>query len=241
MTEINPIEKSKERLPSSRGRMLYFGEWTGAEPLTLGNSELFCKLFVEMSFEAKEATHVKRWFTKVYRELVRRTEKSKSLRTLTWQERQWISNLFVSEVVARRIEVVKSQTTNKLNITPERTLREIARVAYSNLSHLEEVRKAINAGDTSKVSPEAAASVSEVIVETYTEGRGENAEEVKRVKVKGHPKNEALKMLSQIQGMYAEDNKQKVQPFVLVLGRARPEALPVDSAEIANGTSDKTD
>lgn len=115
-------------------------------------------------------------------------------------ETGWSRLLKDAEFSARRDELLKSvmdeaKSTAVMDLTE--VLEELSKLGRSNIQNV------IVAGDdTSDViesiqnmAPEHAATIRELTVETYTEGAGDNAKDVKRVSVKLHGKRDALSEL----------------------------------------------
>ena len=108
------------------------------------------------------------------------------------------SRLLHDVKVAARIAELKAEIARALVDSQimdlNEVLAELSKVGRANIQDI------IVAGDdTSDVvqslrdmKPEHAAAIQELTIETYTEGGGDNARDVKRVKVKLHPKHPAL-------------------------------------------------
>lgn len=96
------------------------------------------------------------------------------------------------EISAAIAEKVK-QRCNKLEITAERVLQELALIGFSNM---QDYMRAGPDGDPyldfSNLTREQAAALAEVTVEDFTDGRGEDARDVRRVKFKLADKRAAL-------------------------------------------------
>jgi hypothetical protein len=71
--------------------------------------------------------------------------------------------------------------------------------------------------DLSHLTRDQAAALSETTVESYMEGSGDNAQMVKRVRIKFHSKTQALEALSRNLGLFAEDNSQGVKSLVEIM------------------------
>lgn len=88
----------------------------------------------------------------------------------------------------------------------ERVKEELAKLAFFNLG---DVLRITEEGDLiydfSEVTMDQMAAIGEVTVETYMEGKGKDAEEVKRLKVKPHDKKAALDSLARICGMFKDN------------------------------------
>ncbi len=89
--------------------------------------------------------------------------------------------------------------------------------------------------DLSNLTRDQAAALSETMVEDFTEGRGELARDVRRVKIKLHDKLSALHKLGIHIGMFAEKRTHDLEegnPIVEVLrAMAGRSALPIGSAK----------
>jgi len=113
----------------------------------------------------------------------------------------------VQAAIAERMKAVM----DRLDISAERVLSEVAKIAFANMG---DYIRVTGAGETvtdfSEVNKDQLAAVSEIVVEEYTEGRGEDAEQVKRNKFKLHDKLSALDKLMRYHGLYKEDNKREM-------------------------------
>src|SRR5262249_31213517 len=111
----------------------------------------------------------------------------------------------LQDQVARiEAEAVK-QAIARLAITKEAVLAELARIGFANM--LDYVR--INGDgdpvvDLSALDRDKAAAIQEVIVDSYDEGRGDDAKTVKRVKFRLGDKQTALVSLGKHLGMFVE-------------------------------------
>ena len=81
-------------------------------------------------------------------------------------------------------------------------LTELARVGFADLSNYGQL---LQSGELDELPPGAAAALSEVTVDTYQDGRGAGAREVRRVRFKLHPKLAALEQLSKHLGLFAAE------------------------------------
>lgn len=90
-------------------------------------------------------------------------------------------------------------------ITRTRIVNELGLIAFANMADYITVQDDGTAYvDLSKLTREQAAAIGEIITETYTEGRGEAAREVKRVKFKLADKLSALEKLGKTLGMFKD-------------------------------------
>ena len=132
----------------------------------------------------------------------------------------------VMEIARRRLEMRQRQSIND-----ERVLQEYANIAFSSLGDLMQYDDDGSAYlDFSLMTPNMQAAVSEFTVEEYTEGRGEGAEKVKRIKIKLGDKKGALDALAKHLGLLSDTNVTVVADSALVAaltaGRARVAAQP---------------
>lgn len=107
--------------------------------------------------------------------------------------------------IAHRIEQLQEELEDKLEITSERVLREFCALAFSNIDDFFEVT---NEGDVrmdfNRSSRFQRASIAELSQDVYWEGRGEQAERVRRTKVKFHDKAKALEALAKRLNLFGD-------------------------------------
>ncbi len=183
---------------------IVFGDYRGIYPLDFGEAELFCQMAVKMSAQIGEG---RGFAARVLAKLC--GEKKPS-----WSTRTRASKLWLNSTIQNRIKFLKSKVAAKLGRDTDAILAEAARVAFGNVQDVQEV---LETGDPRKVSRDSAAAIESVQVESYIEGHGEDAQQVKRVKLKMHDKMAALDKLMRINGMFAEDNKQLPESKTLIL------------------------
>ncbi len=123
-----------------------------------------------------------------------------------------LKHVEVRECVAE----LKRALASKLEITQERVLKEWAYVAFANMQDFTRVTPEGDPYvDLSRCTREQMAALAETQVEDFTEGRGENARNIRRVRIKFHSKPQALEALSKHLGLFEADNKQKgLQAFI---------------------------
>ena len=84
-------------------------------------------------------------------------------------------------------------------------VREFAELAFVNMQDFITVQADGSAyTDLSKLTRDQAAAIQEITVDQYTEGRGDAARNVKRVKIKLADKQGALNSLAKHLGMYTD-------------------------------------
>jgi phage terminase small subunit len=109
-------------------------------------------------------------------------------------------NLMMDERVKNAVADEKKQIADKLGITPERVLKELALIGFGNVKdYISQDEEGNTIIDIESLDRDAAAVISEVNVET---SKGKNV--VKKVKVKPYNKLEALLVLGKHLGLLKE-------------------------------------
>lgn len=103
-------------------------------------------------------------------------------------------------------EQVTARAVEKAAITKADVLAELAKIGFANMLDYVKVQEGTGDAyvDLSKLTRDTAAAIQEVTVEEYTEGRGESARDVKRVKFKLADKKGALVDIGKHLGMFIE-------------------------------------
>lgn len=107
--------------------------------------------------------------------------------------------------VAGRVAQLQAEIAARHDVTIDRIVKELALLGFSNM--LDYVRTTDHGDayvDLSSLSREQAAAIQEIVVEEYTEGRGEDARDIKRTKFKLTDKRAALVDLGKHLGMFKE-------------------------------------
>lgn len=101
------------------------------------------------------------------------------------------------------LEYIRAKIKQRMDITKERILEELAGIGFANMADFFVIQKdGTPVLDLSGLSREQLAAVSEMTVDTYFEGRGEDAQQVKSVKVKLAPKLGPLELLGKNQKLW---------------------------------------
>ncbi len=107
--------------------------------------------------------------------------------------------------VQAEIARLRLELQSRTEVTPEKIVRELAVIAFSDIGDV--IRLTADGAahlDFSDLPPEFTKSVSQITVETFTEGRGERATDIRQVKLKMNDKRAALVDLAKIMGMMRE-------------------------------------
>lgn len=127
-----------------------------------------------------------------------------SAKTAQQQGSRLLSNVVVQEELSRQ----QSKVAERLEITKERIVDELAKIGFSNM---QDYMRAGPEGDPyldfSGLTRDQAAALSEVTVEDFKDGRGEDARDVRRVKFKLHDKKGALVDLAKMLGFVVDKHE----------------------------------
>jgi len=103
------------------------------------------------------------------------------------------SRLLNSVDVQARVKELQTRAAEKTEITIASVITELAKIGFSNMeAYFRSNEDGDPVLDFSTLTSEQKAAMSEITVETYLEGRGEDARTVKKVKFKLHDKKGAL-------------------------------------------------
>lgn len=113
--------------------------------------------------------------------------------------------------IQERIQKLQSKRNKRLEITADRVLAEYARIGFASVKSFTNVTSGGDPFiDLSNMDEDEWAAVSEIQVDDYTDGRGEYARDVKKVKVKLHDKLKALDAMAKHVGVGQEQEKEPV-------------------------------
>lgn len=108
--------------------------------------------------------------------------------------------------IQKAVQAAMERRAKKNEITADMIVRELAKIGFANLGdYLRRTSDGEPFVDLSNMTPEQSAALSEVTVEDFTDGRGPDAREVRRVKVKLCDKRAALVDLGKHIGMFRGD------------------------------------
>lgn len=118
------------------------------------------------------------------------------------------SRLLLNVVVQEELSKQQSKVAERFEITKDRIVDELAKIGFSNM--LDYMRAGPDGDpylDFSGLTRDQAAALSEVTVEDFKDGRGEDARDVRRVKFKLHDKKGALVDLAKMLGFVIEKHE----------------------------------
>lgn len=124
-----------------------------------------------------------------------------------------------NEIADRRAYILE-----KYKIDRDKILEELMKIGFSNIANYHDLSSAAPVPDFTDVTEDQYAAISELTTELYTEGRGSNAQEVKRVKIKLYDKPAALVQLGKHVGLFDRPEGDD-GPVQIIGGLPEPEPL----------------
>lgn len=136
-------------------------------------------------------------------EAYRRAYEAERMKRATIDKRA--GELLRNPKVAARVTQIRAEHRERHDVTVDRILDELACIGFANMrDYLELTKDGAARVDLSTLTRDQAAAISEVNVEIYTEGRADDAQQVKRIKFKLHDKRAALVDMGKHLGMFKE-------------------------------------
>lgn len=128
--------------------------------------------------------------------------------------------------VRAEVDRLKTERSESTRIKAEDVIRELAKISHSNMmNYVRKVPGGYAVVDLEHVDHDLGAAISEMTVESYVEGRGEDGQEVRRVKIKLSDKLRALEMLGRHLALFTDKAEVKVVGDVAeILQRRRQQA-----------------
>ena len=118
------------------------------------------------------------------------------------------SRLMVQPLVRAAYEQRMQELTIEAGVQPQRVLRELAKMGFANMLDYVVVQADGSAYfDLKKIERDQGAAICELIVDEYTEGRGEDARQVKRMKLKLADKKGTLELLGKHLKLWTEKHE----------------------------------
>lgn len=115
------------------------------------------------------------------------------------------SRLLANAKVKAAIDHLMAERSQRTQVTVDRVLEEIAKLAFANMMDYVTINGDGTAYvDLTQVTREQAAALGEVIVDQYTEGEDDDEREVKRVKIKLIDKTKNLELLGRHLKMFTD-------------------------------------
>jgi len=143
----------------------------------------------------------------------------------------YANNMARRPAIKDRIQELRDQAASKTNITIQRVLEELAKIGFANMMDYMKTQPDGTAYvDLSDLDRDKAAAISEIVVDEYTEGKGDDARQVKRVRFKLHDKRAALLDIGKHLGMFRE--RVEVTGTIQTQGTVQVELLDREERDI---------
>lgn len=124
-----------------------------------------------------------------------------SEKTAYSQGQRLLKNVEVQAAIAE----AQAQRAKRTEVTADRVVEELAKLAFSNmLDYMTVTPDGFAVVDLSNLTREQAAAITELQVDEYWEGHDDDARQVKRVKFKLADKKGALELLGKHLGMFTD-------------------------------------
>lgn len=115
------------------------------------------------------------------------------------------AELMANPEIKTALDAAKADLRKRTEVTQERVVAELAKLAFSNIedfTHLTTDGDPVI--DLTKADRDQFAAITEITTEDFTDGRGKDARDVKRVKIKLADKRAALVDLGKHLGMFVD-------------------------------------
>ena len=148
----------------------------------------------------------------------------------------------IEELLANRDKIDVRATERAIErtaITKQRVIEELAKIGFANMADYTRLVGSERVVDLTDASLDHLAAVQEIVVEDFKDGRGENARDVRRVKLKLHDKKGALVDIGRELGMFINRTEQGRPGEFDGLNREEMEQHLVDEL-VAGGIPEKT-
>lgn len=117
----------------------------------------------------------------------------------------WVSMLGPKPHVARAIRTALQARLNRLNVTADAVIAELAKLGFSNmLNYVSFDQDGVPFFDLTNLNHDTAAAIKTLTIDEYKEGRGEQQRELRRVKIELYDKKAALVSLGQHLGIFGK-------------------------------------
>lgn len=116
--------------------------------------------------------------------------------------------LRIEEINAERLDIERralAAARERYDVTTDRVVAELARIGFANMQdYVTQDSNGEPHFDYAKISRDQASAISEITIDQYVEGRGDDARQVKRIRFKLHDKRAALVDLGRHLGLFID-------------------------------------
>ena len=144
---------------------------------------------------------------------------------------KWGNMMIRRESVQLLIKEQIERAMGEHQMTIDGVVKEVAKIAFANMGNYTRLVGEDRIIDLSQCTEDQLAAIKELTIEEYSEGRGEDARNIKRVKLQLHPKMDALDKLMRFLGAYVGKGDGDRPPGPVFNG-------PVNITQIAQMTPD---
>jgi phage terminase small subunit len=123
--------------------------------------------------------------------------------------RQIGARLLTNVVIAEAIATKAQKKIDRIEITSDRVLNELAMMGFANMLDYISVQNGDAFVDLSQLTREQAAAIQEITVEEYSEGRGEEKRDIKRTRFKLGDKRGSLELLGKFLKLFTDKHEHK--------------------------------
>lgn len=140
------------------------------------------------------------------------------------------SRLLKSPHIQDRIAELQADSSRRIQISADRVAQELALIGFANMADYTRVVGGERVLALENATRDQLAAVAEITVEDFVDGRGEDARQVRRTKLKLHNKHAALVSLAEHLGMFTRrlELTGKVTLEQLVAESFKPEPLVIE-------------
>lgn len=118
--------------------------------------------------------------------------------------------------VAEAVKTAQDKRAKRTEITADAVVQELAKIGFANMLDYITVQNGDAYVDFSTLTRDQAAAIGEVTSEIYTEGKGDDAKDVKRTKFKLTDKKAALDSLGRHLGLFVDKTEHSGAVTVVV-------------------------
>lgn len=121
------------------------------------------------------------------------------------------SRLLTDANVQAELDRLREERSKRTQITADDVVLELGKLAFANMLNYVTIQDDGTAiVDFSMVNRDMGAAMKEVTIETYTEGKGDDAKDVKRIKFQLHDKKGALEALGRHLAIFNDKSETKL-------------------------------
>ncbi len=122
--------------------------------------------------------------------------------------------------------MVLAEREARTEVTVDKIVKEFAKVGFANMGdYFDTTTDGDPVFNYKYLTQDQRAAISEMTIEDYVDGRGPDAREVKRTRIKTHDKLGALNSMSRYLGMFIDRSEVRTEMYVKLANMDREERL----------------